>query len=175
VGTVRIRVTNCSAHPWPATGREGWFQVCAGNHWVAEDGTVLVADDGRAFLPHDVAPGASCDVTLSITAPARAKRARLEVDLVQEGVTWFADRGSRKAEADVVVRNSLRDRFRDSRRPSHPGSGADGGMEMHGMPEAMVAEWASAAGGRLVASFDWDEVQVPFAPDWVRRGLILTR
>ncbi len=52
-----VRVMNTGDTLWPALGDNGWFQVALGNHWMSEDGQiVLIQDDGRAVLPRDLPP-----------------------------------------------------------------------------------------------------------------------
>jgi SAM-dependent methyltransferase len=164
---LRVRVVNRSPVAWPAAGRDGWGQVQVGDHWATVDGRRVVVDDARAPLPWDLAPGAACEVVLEVTAPAQHGAWRLEVDLVQEGVAWFADRGSPLAGITLRVGRPRWMR----RRPVRPVMG----MEMHGMSEATVAQWAAAAGGIVVGGFSWDEVQRALTPDWNRRGLVIAR
>jgi SAM-dependent methyltransferase len=98
-----VRVTNRSPRTWPATGSAGWFFVKVGNHWLDPSGATVTLDDARAELPGDIAPSGVAEVVLTITAPTTPGTYRVEVDLVQEGVAWFASRGSPAAEATVVV------------------------------------------------------------------------
>lgn len=102
VARIRVRVTNCSEVTWrhdiPA-GRH----ICVGNHWLREDASRVVDDDGRGFLPKPVAPGETVDVPLRVQAPGEPGRYLLEVDLVQEHVCWFVQHGSPVARASVAV------------------------------------------------------------------------
>lgn len=70
-------------------------------HWRDADGETLVRDGLRTVLPR-VEPGEEVLVALKVEAPERAGRAALSIDLVHEGVTWFADQGV--APFDVMVR-----------------------------------------------------------------------
>lgn len=64
----------------------------------AETGTTMVAfDNARTLLPGHLHPGSDTLVRLQVTAPAEPGDYLLEVDLVHEGITWFADRGARTA------------------------------------------------------------------------------
>jgi SAM-dependent methyltransferase len=100
--TLRLTVTNESpnplAHDIPA-GRH----ICIANHWLRADGSVEIADDGRAKLPKTLAPGGRCEVELAVHAPAEPGDHILEIDLVQERVCWFAEKGSRTARLPVVT------------------------------------------------------------------------
>jgi ubiquinone/menaquinone biosynthesis C-methylase UbiE len=59
--------------------------------------TLVAFDNPRTPLPADVAPESRTTVRLPFFAPATAGRYLLDLDLVQERVTWFADRGFRTA------------------------------------------------------------------------------
>jgi SAM-dependent methyltransferase len=98
---VSAAVTNTSAHPW-AQSNVGPIRL--GNHWLAVPGhTMLVQDDGRASLPEHVAPGQRCRVVINVTAPPEPGEYELECDVVHEGISWFADKGSETWRCPVHV------------------------------------------------------------------------
>jgi SAM-dependent methyltransferase len=94
---VRVRVGNASPLPWP---RHRLIKL--GNHWLA-DGEVRVLDDGRALLPHELGPGESVLLELAVTAPDRPGDYQLELDVVAELVTWFAEAGGSTVRLPVSV------------------------------------------------------------------------
>jgi SAM-dependent methyltransferase len=99
-----VSVTNRSKRPWPARGGpDGAGQIKLGNHWLADDGTMLLMDDERAELPSDVAAGQSVEIAFPVTLPEQAGEYVLELDLVQENVTWFAARGSTTTRVPTTV------------------------------------------------------------------------
>jgi hypothetical protein len=105
VFNVRVRVRNESTARWPALGDANHkFRLYVGNHWLDGAGRVLVNDDGRAPLPHDLAHGAEADVTLAVSAPRAPGEYVLEIDLLQESVTWFGLKGSPTLKQKVTVR-----------------------------------------------------------------------
>jgi hypothetical protein len=73
---------------------EGAGQVRLGGHLLSEAGETLDVDFFRAALPRPVAPGNSVEVTCEVAAPARPGRYVLELDMVDEGITWFGPTGS---------------------------------------------------------------------------------
>jgi 4-amino-4-deoxy-L-arabinose transferase-like glycosyltransferase len=90
-----ILVTNESNIVWPARERSGGtFQVSAGNHWLDQSGNILVNDDGRAALLGDLPLGQQVELKLTVNAPKKAGSYLLEVDMLQEGVSWFGLKGS---------------------------------------------------------------------------------
>ncbi len=69
-----------------------------------ETGTTMVAfDNARTALPGHLQPDSDTVVHLRVTAPAEPGDYLLEVDLVHEGITWFADRGARTATVALRV------------------------------------------------------------------------
>jgi len=59
-------------------------------HWLSSDGTNLVFDGKRTRISGVVPPGGTTAVELEVVAPNRFGLARLQLDMVHEGVTWFA-------------------------------------------------------------------------------------
>lgn len=85
-------VCNTSSHEWrqPQVG-----PLALGNHWLDRGGELMVAqDDGRAPLLQIVPPGLEWPVLMTMRAPAAPGQHVVEIDLVHEGITWFAHRGS---------------------------------------------------------------------------------
>ena len=71
-----------------------WIELASGRRWT---------DEARGNLPYDLAPGASTKMSLAMRAPRRAGEYRIELDMVQEGVCWFSERGSPRAHLSCRV------------------------------------------------------------------------
>ena len=161
---IGVRVTNLSDHVWMQ--REiGSVQV--GNHWFDATGELMVTqDDGRAVIPQTVAPTDSFDVDLTITPPRTAGRYWLEIDVVHEGVSWFAGKGSRpvRIPIDVVTSSSdvpatpqvderpipHYDQRELSLTPAADGVGEPEVFAMHGIAKEIVVPRLERAGGEVV-------------------------
>jgi SAM-dependent methyltransferase len=90
-----VSVRNSSARPWAAGSRDdGCFRIQLGNRWLTADGHVLVANDGRTPLPHDISPDEMTTLFLEVTAPSVNGEYVLDIDMVQEHVAWFQEIGS---------------------------------------------------------------------------------
>jgi 4-amino-4-deoxy-L-arabinose transferase-like glycosyltransferase len=99
-----VRVKNVSAVTWLARERGGSpHQVSLGNHWLDPSGKTVINDDGRSALLRDLKSGESVELPLTVNAPAPGNYI-LEVDLLQEGVTWFGLAGSQTVKIPVEVR-----------------------------------------------------------------------
>jgi SAM-dependent methyltransferase len=139
---LKVAVTNTSEHEWPE-GRA----LRVGNHWRSRRGRMVEMDDGREPLSQALGPGETVELTLLARAPARRGRYVLELDLVQERVTWFADRGSATVPVDVKVRRRLR-----RAAPTDAPSGCRPVMEIHGVPKATVHDLLASHSMRVVST-----------------------
>ena len=107
--TVVVRIKNASDVFWWARGGENndansnRFYIAVGNRWLQEDGKLVTEMDGRIGISKDLRPGEEVEVPLTISAPTTPGNYVLEVDLVQEQVSWFHDKGSPTAKTEVTV------------------------------------------------------------------------
>lgn len=77
----------------PPAGSPNGFSISY--HWFSQDGNTMVVKEGmRAALPNRVDPGQTVNMTFSIATPQQPGQFILELDVVQEGVTWFSDAGT---------------------------------------------------------------------------------
>jgi hypothetical protein len=161
--------------------------VTVGGHWWRVDdksgertSTESQEEAHRALLPADLPAGEEIELELPIRAPAEPGAYRLALDPVQEGVDWFVSRGSTPVETAVIAvgdssgwRQRLTEHSRQiMRRPARSPAHREPVMEMHGVDDATIHDWAEQAGGRVLTSFDWDQVSGSKSRDWKRRGYI---
>ena len=107
---IQVKVKNASDVFWYARGAavnnasSNKFYLAVADRWLKADGEKLVTDmDGRCGLPRDLKPGEETKVPLLITAPKEPGDYILELDLVQEQVAWFHDKGSGTARVKIQV------------------------------------------------------------------------
>ena len=103
---VIVSVTNAGDMLWPDVAaasprlKDGSYAVRLSYEWIPADDP---HDDRRrakrSDLPRSMMPGDSIDVKLTLQAPAEAGEYTVVIELVQELVQWFADRG-----ADRIMR-----------------------------------------------------------------------
>jgi SAM-dependent methyltransferase len=171
---VRARVTNVSDRTWPA----GQL-IRLGNHWH-RDGETARWNDGRADLPHELAPGSSVELELPVVAPDVPGTHELELDVVQEAVTWWAAAGSTPVRTPVeVVADEVADMpslapAQEVAPQAAPRGRNDGGMEMFGMDPRLVRLAFAHCGSDLVhtvadgmAGAEWESFTYV-----VRRGTV---
>jgi SAM-dependent methyltransferase len=170
---VAVRVRNASSLDWEGDTAHP-FRV--GNHWRAANSEMVVYDGDRVQLPDRVAAGEELEVRLVCYPPKKPGSYTLELDVVQEGVAWFADRGSPLLElpVDVVAGEA-----------AHESGGADEEvqapkMEMHAIPQREVRRLLERSGATLVyetaddCTGDWQSflycaVKRPPPRRWLRR------
>jgi SAM-dependent methyltransferase len=167
---VCVRVRNASRSQWIADagdGRGGGISV--GNHWVTVDGCMTQVDDGRTQITESLRPGDATEVDLTVNAPPGPGTHVLEIDLVEEHVAWFADKGSAAVVMPLHVARPLvrrvlsRIRAAVWPRPEPIESEVDLSaeateriddrpqFEMHSIPPDDVAATIAQAGGQIVA------------------------
>ena len=97
---IEVEVTNASQVTWPASAESG---ITLGNHWLTCRGEVLIWGDGRTPLQQQVIPNAKATLNLQVRAPSEPGEYLLEIDLAEEGVVWFKERGSAAAVVPTTV------------------------------------------------------------------------
>ena len=75
-------------------------EVHLGNRWFL-DGEVWISE--RGLLSHDVSPGQNATVEMEINAPQVSGEYVLELDLVNEGITWFQQQGVKTIRQKVTI------------------------------------------------------------------------
>ncbi|MGH9441776.1 MAG: hypothetical protein ACRD16_05835 [Thermoanaerobaculia bacterium] len=104
-----VTFKNLSPVTWPDPKSPGALPTGAGavrlsyRWWTA--GSPLPSDySDRADLSAPVRPGDTATVTIPVRAPAKAGEYELQIDLVQELVTWFEAKGAPALRVPVSVR-----------------------------------------------------------------------
>jgi hypothetical protein len=64
---------------------------------------VVVNDDGRSALFRDLNPGEQTELELVVNAPKMPGTYILELDMLQEGVSWFGLHGSATLQISIRV------------------------------------------------------------------------
>jgi hypothetical protein len=99
--TLSARIRNLGNTAWRA-GEKRRGVVALGGHLHA-GGALVELDFLRVALPRDVAPGEALDLAFSFRAPPQPGAYVLELDMVDEEIAWFAQRGSQMARLELLV------------------------------------------------------------------------
>jgi hypothetical protein len=101
---LRVHIRNAGDVLWPGCERSaGQFQMYVGSHWLNASGQVASKEEGRSPLPADLAPGQETELSFAVDAPARPGDYLLEIDMLQENVAWFGQKGSQTYRARVTI------------------------------------------------------------------------
>ena len=106
---ITVKVKNTSDVVWWQRGGEindrpdNKFYIAVGNRWLDKDGRLTSETEGHNGISKDLKPGEEAEVTLQITAPKQPGDYILSLDMVQEGVNWFGEKGSPTTKAKVTV------------------------------------------------------------------------
>lgn len=165
---LKVTVTNISDQAWSPDLHNQPLRL--GNHWRSSNGVMVLLDDARAFLTEAVPPGGSTEIDIECRAPGDAGSYLLELDMVQEGVGWFGDRGSTVFSAPVTTRVPRFGRLRRSQStaPAEPPE-PELVMEMHTTPDTVVTELVERMGGKVLATRFWTREGYDDAAYWVRK------
>jgi hypothetical protein len=98
-----VTFENTSPVTWPG-GSGVLYTVRLGHRWLRGGQLALDIERGGTELPAVVEPGQSVTVRAHVTAPGAPGSYQLQVDMVHEGVAWFADKGAERKLFDVEVR-----------------------------------------------------------------------
>ncbi|MCK4376986.1 MAG: hypothetical protein KAV97_02070 [Actinomycetia bacterium] len=88
VNLIKITLKNKSSFTWPSSGKS---PVRVGYHWFPKGNQPEPSwdDGGRTLIPEDVAPDESVEVIVKVKAPENIGWYILQIEALQEGVTWF--------------------------------------------------------------------------------------
>ncbi len=110
VEIINIKVKNVSSVIWWQRGGEAndrsdnTFYIAAGSRWLDKDGKLTSEPEGHNGIPRDLKPGEEAEMALQITAPKTPGEWTLDLDMVQEGVAWFSEKGSTTTKIKVNVK-----------------------------------------------------------------------
>jgi hypothetical protein len=115
-----------------------------GAHWRRDDGSLLKIGDGRTPLPGAIEPGGELTLPLEIRPPNAPGTRTLEVDLVQERVAWFRERGSVPARLPVEIAGAG-----GAAEDGAAQAGFEPWIEMHCIARDEVTAFVESCGGRV--------------------------
>ena len=101
--SIPVVIKNVSSETWRSSEKSG---IAVANRWLNAKGNVIDSLDGRAPLVGDLESGSAKEINLTVKTPMKSGQYFLELDLVEEGITWFKDQGSTVTQLQVTVERS---------------------------------------------------------------------
>jgi hypothetical protein len=89
-----VEVTNRGRLTWPSSDSDPAHPVNVSYHWTDPAGRIAIFDGLRTGLPHDLKAGEKLVMRVAVLSPPEPGSYTLALDMVREGVTWFAQQGS---------------------------------------------------------------------------------
>ncbi len=90
---IDIEIKNTSTVTWQPTSNSG---ITIGNRWSSINGRNEICTDGYTSLKSKVLPKEIFKTNITITAPSKRGVWLLNIDLIDEGVYWFHEKGSKR-------------------------------------------------------------------------------
>jgi hypothetical protein len=106
---VQVRVKNTGDWTWPdakaahPSKPDGSYAVRLTYRWVGSDKTPLPENSGRGEISAPVPAGGTASFSIEIIPPKESGSYQLQLDLVQELVTFFSAKGVEKLSVPVTV------------------------------------------------------------------------
>jgi hypothetical protein len=97
--TVNVTAENTGDFTWLAGGGN---PVLIAYHWL-QNGNVAVWNGNPGGLPNNVAPTQSVTVGVPVTAPGSPGNYTLQIDTVQQAITWFSQQGASVVNIPVTI------------------------------------------------------------------------
>lgn len=100
-----VKIINESSVLWPGQADvPGACKVSLSYHWLDKNGKIVLFDGIRTPLEESVHPGEAIVLNASVMTLLLPGDYLLEFDMVQEGVSWFKDKGSKTTRVAVTIR-----------------------------------------------------------------------
>jgi glycosyltransferase involved in cell wall biosynthesis/SAM-dependent methyltransferase len=102
--SIPISIENCGDTLWLTSQTVGPGVVMPAVRIFDENGSLVTEFHGEPLLPHAIAPRESVRIRIEYKAPQRLGSYKLKIDLVDQQVCWFEERGSEALWIDFEVR-----------------------------------------------------------------------
>ena len=163
---LEVSVRNASRVEWRQARS---YPLNLGNRWFDAAGALVVPDDGRERLPLALPPNGEAKLKLMVVAPKTPGRYTLLLDVVQEGIRWFQEAGSKPLRIPLEVSAAPAPEAMSSVKGAELSAQmavleglieADykpaPAFEMHGVPREEVLRIVRDNGGEVLASDEYN-------------------
>ncbi|MBF0275410.1 MAG: AMP-binding protein [Nitrospinae bacterium] len=96
-----VKVKNLSKITWLPSKKSG---IKLANRWKKDAHIYRSGIDGCSEIVEEVLPGKSIEISHKITAPKKKYKMRIvDIDLIDEGITWFQEKGSKPLQKRMYI------------------------------------------------------------------------
>lgn len=97
--TMAITVKNITKEKWFRFANK--YHVSLNCYWIDDTGKSIIGPG--SYLPHDLTPGESVTLNVSITSPSKPSKYILRFSMVQQDVEYFEKKGAKPLDIPVNV------------------------------------------------------------------------
>ena len=100
----RITLSNEGSHTWnDGEAEKGLHGISLSYHWYIKEDECTIWDGLRSDIAASIQPGEQVEIALAVRAPSSPGDYTLAIDLVQEGIAWFAWYGNDPLRLNIPV------------------------------------------------------------------------
>ena len=151
---VPVTITNAGKGTIPVTSS---YPVTLGHHWFDAAGKAVLWDGPRTKLTADLLAGQSVLVAAQVTAPSQGGAYTLRFDLVQEGISWFSQKGVPTGNMPVTIAAPIVPSYGasyDAGVPTFAMAGTQGTIPMT-LKNTSNFTWPAAGANPITLSYHW--------------------
>ncbi|NRT37503.1 hypothetical protein BJV38_005598 [Clostridium beijerinckii] len=100
---LKTEITNLGAQIWESYKINKRYPIGISYHWLDADDNVVIHDGARTYFDESIYPNESKTINTKLLTPNVKGNYKLELDIVQENVSWFSDLNETKYIFDVIV------------------------------------------------------------------------
>lgn len=97
---VPVSIRNLSRQKWLPGEQSG---LALASRWFQEDGSVVAGAVAGVLLERALGPNETCEMIAKVKVPNKTGQFILEIDMCEQGIAWFSDRGSVPYRSNVKV------------------------------------------------------------------------
>jgi len=101
---IPVSVRNLSRQKWLPGEQSG---LCLASRWFREDGSAVAGAVTGVLLERALGPNETCEMIAKVQAPNKTGQFILEIDMCEQGIAWFSDRGSVPYRSNISVAGRL--------------------------------------------------------------------
>jgi peptidoglycan hydrolase-like amidase len=149
--SIEVMVRNEGNVTWEANGSG---RVMLSYHLYDEAGKLLAWDGLRTTLPHDISPGYSGPLALSVALPTTTGTYSVKPDLIRDGQAWFSATGAHASAFPLRVTTALDASYGRTTSPASIVPGGEVNIEVR-VKNAGLEVWPAGGENPIRLGYHW--------------------